>query len=43
MREIWYLMAKYLQATLCGTNLPDNEACRCQHPLLTDDDATALE
>jgi len=32
---------KILQATFCGTNLPVNAECQCQHPVFTDDGATA--
>ena len=30
-----------LQATFCGTNLPDNAECQCHHPVRTEDGATA--
>jgi hypothetical protein len=30
-----------LQVTLCGTNLPQNAASSCHHPVRTDDGATA--
>jgi len=30
-----------LQATFCGTNVPENAYFWCHHPVLTDDGATA--
>ena len=30
-----------LQVTFYGTNLPGNAGCICQHPVRTDDGATA--
>jgi len=30
-----------LQVTFCGTNLHDKATCRCQHPVQTDDGASA--
>jgi hypothetical protein len=39
--DMTFVNNEILQATFCGTNLPNNAVCCCYHPVRTDDGATA--